>query len=316
VTSSTVRTRRPFLHAVGFYDSAETFVQAVAPFCQIGLDAGQPTLVRLPAPKADLLRAAVGTPDDVVYLPHDDQYATPAGAMAAVLDMVEELDTSTSMRLIGELPAMRGLSRDAWVRYEAAVNRVLAHAPIDALCPADTRVLPPSVCAEWLRCHHAVVDGDGVLRPNDQYQPPELFGTDRAEVVRDEVEDTAPDVRLVDPTASAARETMGTLAASAQLDGSARDNLLLAVSEAVSNAILHGARPVTLRAWQRPGRVVAAVHDTGPGPADPFAGLLPVPPGEKVGGLGLWITHQLCPETSLSTDDGFTLRIAAGLPPL
>jgi hypothetical protein len=51
--------------------------------------------------------------------------------------------------------------------------------------------------------------------------------------------------------------------------------------------------PVTVRIWAVPGRIMACVHDTGPGPADPLAGLTlpsarPGPPA-----AGLWLLHQL-----------------------
>lgn len=87
------------------------------------------------------------------------------------------------------------------------------------------------------------------------------------------------------------------------------------MSEAVGNAILHGRPPVLVRGWGRPGRVVISVRDAGEGPSDPLVGLLPGDPDARDGGLGLWIAHQLCPETALSsTSGGFTVRFAAGEP--
>jgi hypothetical protein len=46
--------------------------------------------------------------------------------------------------------------------------------------------------------------------------------------------------------------------------------------EAVTNALLNPA--ATVRIWAAPNRIVVHVHDNGPGPPDPLAGLIPPPP--------------------------------------
>jgi anti-sigma regulatory factor (Ser/Thr protein kinase) len=75
---------------------------------------------------------------------------------------------------------------------------------------------------------------------------------------------------------------------------------------------------VLVLAWATADRVVVSIHDSGPGPSDPFVGLLPrprqpLPDGQSAGGgRGLWITHQLCSHVSLLYDDGFTIRLIAG----
>jgi anti-sigma regulatory factor (Ser/Thr protein kinase) len=87
---------------------------------------------------------------------------------------------------------------------------------------------------------------------------------------------------------------------------------MIGVTEAVTNAQRHGRPPVTVRIWAAGDRVVVTVHDTGRGPADPLAGLVPVPsstPGRHLG-LGLWVTHQLDIEVTLRhASDGFTVRL-------
>jgi hypothetical protein len=87
-------------------------------------------------------------------------------------------------------------------------------------------------------------------------------------------------------------------------------DLVLAVSEAVTNALTHGRPPVRLRLWIARERIVATVSD----PANPFAGLLPVTDIASAG-LGLWFTHQLCSHVTVdTTDDQFTLRLVVGRP--
>jgi anti-sigma regulatory factor (Ser/Thr protein kinase) len=99
-----------------------------------------------------------------------------------------------------------------------------------------------------------------------------------------------------------------------QLDATAIEGLVFAVSEAVTNAVTHGRRPVRFRLWTAPDRIVATVTDRGDGPADPFVGLLPVTDTCSAG-LGLWLTHQLCSHVTLdTTDEGFTIRLVVGTP--
>jgi anti-sigma regulatory factor (Ser/Thr protein kinase) len=308
-----------FVHAAGFYGSDEEFVDTFAPFCEAGLARGETTLVRVDEHKTDLLRSTIAGVDEVVFLPHDDQYVHPPGALANVVDLVGRHTNGAAhpLRLLGELPALHGLGRDAWIRYEAVVNHVLRDRPVLGLCPFDTRAMSEAVQAEIVRTHHAIVTAGGQGQPNPVYEVPAAFLGGVREVVRDPLEATAAAVELHDPTPAVARHAIANLAAGVQMDAETSEGLLIGVSEVLTNAILHGRAPVTLRAWGRGGRVVVAVRDGGDGPADPFIGLLPVTPGARVGGLGLWITHQLCPEVALAREDGgFTVRLGAGGDPV
>ena len=71
------------------------------------------------------------------------------------------------------------------------------------------------------------------------------------------------------------------------LDPTDIEHLVVAVSEAVTNVVSHGRPPVRFRLWTAPDRIVATVTDRGDGPADPFAGLLPVTDTCSAG-WGLW----------------------------
>ena len=92
------------------------------------------------------------------------------------------------------------------------------------------------------------------------------------------------------------------------------DDLIVAVSEVVTNAHRYGHGPVGLRIWAGADRIVVTVVDAGSGPADPFAGFLPVN-SEASAGLGLWITHQACSHVRMHRGpNGFTIRLTAGIP--
>jgi anti-sigma regulatory factor (Ser/Thr protein kinase) len=122
-------------------------------------------------------------------------------------------------------------------------------------------------------------------------------------------------VDIIDPTPAAARNAAHNLARTTLLDPIRVEDLVMAVSETVSNSLLYGRPPVRLRLWAVPHRVVAAISDRGAGPTDPFAGLLPAPNTTTTGGLGLWLTHQICDHVMFDTSDaGFTVRLVFEMP--
>ena len=99
----------------------------------------------------------------------------------------------------------------------------------------------------------------------------------------------------------------------ARVPGTVLEELVIGVGEAVANARQHGGSPATARIWAGSGRILVRVHDTGPGPADPLAGLVPVwaRPGRRRGGL--WLMHMLDLDVALiRSRDGFTVRLTAG----
>jgi anti-sigma regulatory factor (Ser/Thr protein kinase) len=315
MTGATIDTPGMFVHGMGLYGSDEEFVRTFLPFCEAGLAADEPTLVRVDEHRADLLRAALDDPDGVTFLAHGDQYQNPPVALLGALELVHARTEGGArrLRLLGELPSPVGLSRDAWVRYEVAATHVLRDHPVFAVCAFDRRTTPEAVQAEMLRTHHLIVGADGAQEPNAGFLSPEVFMATRRVAVRDALEEGSPQLELTDPSPAAARHAIGRLARAMRLSAQAREGLLVGASELVTNALVHGGRPVRVRGWGRPGRVVLAVRDEGPGPDDLCAGLLPVGSTDREGGRGLWITHQLSSEVALDrTDDGFTVRFAVG----
>jgi anti-sigma regulatory factor (Ser/Thr protein kinase) len=313
MTMPTVTSR--FVHGLGFYRSDEEYVRTFAPFCAAGLEREESTIVRVEPSKADLLRDALGEQDGLTFLPHDEEYASPPAALSAALTTARRHSDGgqRSLRLLGELPPLRGLSIDAWLRYESAANHVLRDFPVLAVCPFDASGLSPTLQDDLLRLHHLVLTADGRHETSRSYEPPEHYRVSGDVEVMDPLEELSPQLDLADPSPTAARIALSRLAHGMRLAATDVDALLLAVSEVVTNALLHGLRPVRMRAWGRNGRVVVAVEDRGRGPDDPFAGLLPVRSDEREGGRGLWIIHQLCPEVALSSSlDGFTVRLAVG----
>lgn len=306
------------LHEAGFYSSDEEFLAVVLPFLHDGVAAGEPTLSHFGGHRQHLLRAALGGHSDVVFIDGDRHSLRPAAAIRRHRAMLAGYvaDGATQIRLAGDVPHPGvGVPWEWWARYEAAVNEVYDEFPMYGLCPYDTRTAPAEVLADVRRTHTHVVTADGYREISAEFQAPREFLAGTVRPWTDPLEASAPVVDRCDLSASRARRAVATLQDTAGLDEEDLKGLLLSVSEAVSNALLHGRPPVRVRAWAGPGRVVVTVSDHGAGPADPAAGLMAAERADGVGGLGLWIMHQMCAYVSLLRGpDGFTVRLVAGDP--
>jgi len=331
--------RAGYVHEAVLYDSDEKFLDVVVPFLRQGVAAGEPCLVALAASTTGLVRAAMGDTAGLTFF--DDRYDRPASVIRSNRDLFTAhlIDGASQIRVASEVPHPGvGAPWDGWARYEAAINRAYAQFPLWGLCAYDTRITPGPVLDEVARTHPYLATGDG-HRVNPRYQDPAEFLTRRPHSQADPVETASPPIiDLIDPTPAAARDAVRTASmirpdtflpdptaastfqmeapqpATPQLEPADIEHLVFAVSEAVTNAVLHGRPPVRFRLWAAADRVVATITDRGDGPPDPFAGLLPVTDPSSAG-LGLWLTHQLCSHvTHDTTNDGFTIRLVVGTP--
>ena len=70
----------------------------------------------------------------------------------------------------------------------------------------------------------------------------------------------------------------------------------------MTNSLVHGAHPVTLRGWTEPHRTVLQLSDGGTA-IDRFADLRPSDGGAD-GGFGLWLVGQLAAEVDICRASG------------
>ena len=306
------------VHETGFYGSDEELLAITVPFLEGGLAAGDPTIVAFDGHHSDLVRQALGDVTGLTYL-SSMGYARPAATLQQLRRwVVEGVDAGAErVRVVGDMPHPGvGVPWDWWCRYEATVNYALADVPLWGLCPYDTRIAPDYVLADAAACHPFMAMTDGTHVLNDRYEPPDSFLARRPAAPPDPFEARPPAVALIGPTAAVARHAVADLAQRSCLEPVSIENLVVGVSESVANANAHGRPPVEVRAWAVPDRMVVTVTDRGTGPEDPYVGLLPgrMSP-EGTGGLGMWITFQLCDDVVLARRaDGFTVRLVAGRP--
>ena len=305
-----------YYHEALYYSSDEELLAVLVPFLTGGSDAGEPTLVALGERNAALVRSALPARANVEYLTGGAVYARPTAAIHSYRRLLagHVAAGAPQIRIVGELPAAAfGATWDWWSRYESAINHAYDDFPLWSMCAYDRRTTAAGQLAEVARTHPRTACPDGTHPASDSYIDPVAYLSEPRPVAPDPVQARPPYAHLVAPAAADARAAVRA-AATGVIGEDDREDLVVAVSEAVSNATLHGRAPVAMRVWTGPDRVVVAVTDGGAGPKDPFAGLLPAT-DRATGGRGLWIVHQSCNHvTAETTPDGFTLRLTAGDP--
>jgi anti-sigma regulatory factor (Ser/Thr protein kinase) len=299
-------------HEAGFYGSDAEFRALIVPFAEEGIAVGEPVIIGFDDRKSDLLRSWLGDPSAVDFAGDESLYSTPARAIATYQRLFEfHLATGAGqIRIAGDVPHPgNGRRFEGWDRYESAINTVWEDFPVWGRCLYDTTTAPAAVLDVVERTHPRIVSPSGQRRASDRYQSTEVF--ECLPYTRDPLEDSTPFAELVNRSAAEARHALAEIGG-ARFPAAELHDLLIGVSEAVTNAQRHGRPPATTRIWTAPDRIVVTVHDTGNGPADRLAGLVPAPgsDSDRRLGLGLWVVHQLDIDVALrSGDDGFTVRL-------
>jgi anti-sigma regulatory factor (Ser/Thr protein kinase) len=308
---------RGYFHETAFYSSDEEFLAIVVPFLQGALEAGEPAVVTLSDANEKLVREAVPEASGLSF--GDVEYGHPAGVITTYRKLLagHVARGASQIRAVGDVPHPgMDMPWEAWARYEATVNHAYDEFPLWGLCPYDTRTTPADLLVDVMATHPYTATPDGQHLANVRFEDPARFLARRSPAGADPLETTPPATILIDPTPAAARHAVLDVAATSDLNHIELDDLVFAVSEAVSNGICHGRPPVRVRLWAAPDRVVATITDHGGGPTNPFIGLLPTT-GTSTAGLGLWLVHQMSPHVALRrTDDGFTVSLTAGVPNL
>jgi serine/threonine-protein kinase RsbW len=98
------------------------------------------------------------------------------------------------------------------------------------------------------------------------------------------------------------------------LDEDSVGDLVIAVNEIATNGVRHGSPKAELRMWASDGRVYAEVRDEGHWLPSEAADTPPSSDAE--GGMGLWVTRQICSAVSIIAGErGTIVRLEMPLPP-
>jgi anti-sigma regulatory factor (Ser/Thr protein kinase) len=299
-------------HEAGFYSSDAEFRALIVPFAEEGIAAGEPVIIGYDDRKSALLRSWLSDPSAVDFVGAESLYAKPARAIATYRRLFEfhVAMGAGQIRIAGDVPHPGNGGRfEGWDRYEAAVNTVWQDFPVWGRCLYDITTTPAVVRDMVERTHPRIVSPSGERRESGRCQ--DILAFEGLPYAPDLLEGSIPLAELINRPAADARHALAQIARD-RVPGPVVQDLLIGVTEAVTNAQCHGRPPVTVRIWAAGGRVVATVHDTGHGPAHRLAGLVPVPSSapDRHLGMGLWVTHQLDIDVTLRhASDGFTFRL-------
>jgi anti-sigma regulatory factor (Ser/Thr protein kinase) len=299
-----------FWHEAFLYADDAEYLAGTVPFIEEGLSGGEPVLVAVPADRLALLRPRFGghAAALVTFAPMEVLGRNPAWIIPAWADFVaEHAAAGRPARGIGE-PIWPGRSADELVecsRHEALLNLAFADAVgFRLLCPYGTAGLDGVVVAGAHR-NHPHVRRIGASAVSDRYVP------DVPAWLDDPLPPVPPSAEVLafDRTAlSTVRRRAAAVATAAGVDAGRVDDVVLAVSEAVTNSVVHGGGSGEIALWHDGARLLCEIRDRGR-IVDPLAGRVR-PRSDQLGTRGLWLIHQLCDLVQLRAfGDGQVVRL-------
>jgi anti-sigma regulatory factor (Ser/Thr protein kinase) len=301
-------------HSSLFYDGARHYAREAGGFLRDGLERGHRGLVMAPPSRVELLRSELGRDaDEVTFVEDTVAYAPQWNAYRVLLDFAATAPAVRSCVIAEQVLTLRTPAELVdYRRLEAAINVVFAEADVDLLCPYDAGSLPAHLLEIGAHTHGAVL-ADGGMTPNERFGDPLDMLAGLAAVVPPPADATTIDCSSGADVASA-RRLVRTVGGEAGIEPWVVDDMVLAVSEVLTNALRHGEPPALLHVYEEGATWVCHVTDGGRGLLDPFAGLLP--PGEPSDhGYGLWLARQLCAAVDVGTDrSGTHVRLHARVP--
>jgi len=277
-------------HEAFVYSSDDEYVSTLAPLIEAAVNAGDEVIVVVPTANERLLRAALTVAAHrVSWIDAAEWYRHPARTISAYDRALRELRPGCAAFVIGEVQFGTTETEWAeWTRYESVLNRVLERYPARVICPYDARALAPAVVADASRTHPTLV-GIDARRPSVAFVEPEVFVTPLppARSNGDVFEATIVGARSVRD----GRRLFTEVARDVGFADERVDELAVAVSEVLTNAVVHGGGRATMRVSAERHEVLCVVADEGAGADDPLLGFR-APNGMSEGGYGLWFARQ------------------------
>jgi anti-sigma regulatory factor (Ser/Thr protein kinase) len=295
---------RPATHTSLLYGSDRQYAAEAGDFLRDGLERGHRTLVMAPPSRTELLRSELGrdadevtfVDDSIAYVPQWNVYRVLLDFAAVAPDVrscvvaEQRLEHRTRAELVD------------YRRLESAINLVFAEHPVDLLCPYDT-ALPGDLLDIAVHSHDGLRTG-GSVAVNPGFQDPLAVLMGLSAVTVPPVGAATLDCSRLSDIALVRRSVR---ARGARI-GLARDvvaDLELALTEVLTNALLHGSPPSLVHLYDEGGMWVCHVQDGGGLPMDLLSGV--VPPAEPADhGYGLWLARQLVAAVDVGGDDSGT----------
>lgn len=284
-----------FRHEGFLWSGEDEFLAGTVPFIRQGLEAEQPIMVAVIAPRIELLRAVMGSgADRVRFVDMAVLGRNPAQIIPTWREFVaEHAADGQAVRGIGEpiWPGRRPAEVTECQLYEALLNlAVEPDTPLWLLCPYDVQDLAPDVITEAQRSHP-------VLFEDQNHRRSTLYGGPRHAATI--FESDLPPVQVAGSHRTFGREDLQALrndvtnhALAAGLSPARSADLALAVHEVTANSVKHGSGKRVLRIWVEHDSLVCEVSDHGR-ITDPMIGRK-TPERDDEKGRGLWMANHLC----------------------
>ena len=304
-----------FVHQALIYGSDQEFMDVAVPFVEGAVTADEPVLVAVQQRHVENLRRALGrlTPGATLFSA-EQWYDTSARTRDKFGRWVADHAADGRVRVMAEPPWAIGHDAQVrdWARHESVLNIAFAEYPVTFICPYDAGVLPQQIIDHARSTHPEIVDPHGVSESGSYEDPLEFCRRLNGSVTRPTGEPEL-ELRFGLPDLIAVRRRIGELAGEAGLPRDRADELVLAVNEIATNAIVHGRSPSTVRIWRGEGELIVEVSDCGDGIPDVLAGQL-TPAAAGPGGRGLWLTRLVADAVEIRSGSGCTVAIHATAP--
>ncbi len=296
-----------YRHEAFLYSGTAEFLAGTTSFIGRAIDADDPVLILLSAPKIGLLRRELGAAArNVSFADMTDIGANPARIIAAWWRFANVHGGTARLCGIGE-PLFPGRSAAEIAEcqlYEALLNVAFdASTPLRLLCPYDLDTLAPEVIEEAQHSHPFLAQG-GERRPNATFRPIDL-----TEPYAQPLPARPDDATCMSFAPGGLRRVRAFVAAETRRTGLGQQSaasLVTAVNEIATNSLKHGGGDGELRVWTDGHSLVCEVSDRGH-LTSPLVGRLPPAPDA---GAGLWVANQFCDLVQIySTAEGTTVRV-------
>ncbi|MGY1720937.1 anti-sigma factor RsbA family regulatory protein [Blastococcus sp. SYSU DS0552] len=306
-------------HTAALVGSDAELLAAVLPYLDEGLRDDDLVVLCCPPQTAALIGGGLG--ERAGALAADPRVSlldtSVPDAVAATWELMRRARETGSgrLRVVGQVQF--GSAPRNWregLRYEAAVNILLAARPVSALCLFDRRELPAEVLAGAAATHPELLTGGRVERSGAFEEPADYVR--RLPLPREPMEAGAPALAVEDaPSLAYLRQELRTVITARVPDRDQAADLHLAASEIASNAFRHGSRPVSAYVWADGEGLVCTITDQGAGFDLPWAGFRPAHGVDLAnGGMGLWLARKLWDHVDLLPGpSGFSVRLSSRL---
>ena len=285
-----------FRHEALIYSGWAEFILGTLPFIRDGLNADESILVVVSAEKAAVLRTALDRDADrVLFADMAEVGANPALIIPAWQAFVREHGGSApGIRGIGE-PIWKGRPDDELVecqRHESLLNVAFAGGlPWRLLCPYDKGQLDEAVIEEARRSHEFIYEA-GTSNPSEIFRGVAASGNPFNQPLPEPGHNRVDELVFGKSDLALVRQVVLRYALAAGVTQPRARDLVVAVNEVATNALVHGAGECRLRMWQDRAKLICEVRNDG---------LFDRPladrqePGRDASSpRGLWLANHLC----------------------